>query len=369
MADKKNYVEEAARAADPGTEPLRTANAQLQSSFFSALPLEIRQSIYGYLWLATGSIQHVYKSGNSSFAPLSHCKCIADPDAEDIREAELARLLNTPPADPTTVEGGIGPGSKDERDAINDWRFRGVSSWSHHWECEEEPPILRAIEGSESGRKEEETNAKQPQGRILVQEFSPFLAILLTCKRMHEEAIDSIYDDTTFAFIGTDPLSRFLTTTASESLVRINKLQLVWRAPIATYMELDAEEAVAERIKWNELWTDVALKLPRLKELQIWAYPYYPRYPMPHEEWFKPLHQFGKVPKFDVSLRWFQDHATPDTGPLDFLEAAPFHYDRIPPLQENPQHFHWRRLIGMEPDEPWNPPIRRQKKKRYLGRS
>ncbi|KZL83746.1 hypothetical protein CI238_11381 [Colletotrichum incanum] len=355
------------------SSPASLPDSQLHSSFFSTLPLEIRQSIYGYLWLAAGSTQHVYKSSASVLAPLSHCQCIADLDAEDNREIELTRVLNTPPADPAALEGGVGPGSADERDAIMEWRFRVVSTWCNHWQCEEEPPVLRTIDSysAEDGSEEKHTTLKSSknQRQFLVKEFSPFLAIPLTCKRMHNEAADSIYDATTFSFIGTDALSRFMKTTASDSLVRINKLHLTWRAPIETYMDLDAEEAIAERIKWNEVWTEVALKIPCLRELRIWAYPYYARYPMPHEEWLKPLHQFGKVPKFNISFRWFQDPPTPDTGPLDFLEAAPFEYDRIPPVQENPLHFHWRRLIGLPPDEPRDPVSRRQRKRRYLGRA
>ncbi|GKT39852.1 uncharacterized protein ColSpa_00033 [Colletotrichum spaethianum] len=358
---------------DEPSSPASMPNSQLQSSFFSTLPLEIRQSIYGYLWLSAGSTQHVYKSSASALAPLSHCQCIADLDAEDNREIELSRVLNAPPADPTTFEGGVGPGSTDERDAIIEWRYRIVSTWCHHWQCEEEPPVLRPVDDSSSdeGSEEKQTSltSQKNQHRLLVQEFSPFLAIPLTCKRMHDEAIDSIYDTTTFSFIGTDALSRFMKTTASEYLVRINKVHLTWRAPIETYMALDVEEAVAERIKWNELWAEVALKMPRLKELQIWTYPYYARYPMPHEEWLKPLHQFEKVSKFHISFRWFQDPPTPDTGPVDSLEAAPFEYDRIPPVQENPIHFHWRRLVGLPPDEPRVPVSRRQRKRRYLGRA
>ncbi|KAK2008995.1 hypothetical protein LZ32DRAFT_434712 [Colletotrichum eremochloae] len=351
-----------------------TLDSQLQSSFFSAFPLEIRQSIYSYLWLAAGTTQHVYKSSASVFAPLSHCRCIADLDAEDIREIELSRVLSTPPADSATLRDGMGPGSADERDAIIDWRFRLVSTWCNHWQCEEEPPVLRTIDDnspSEEGSEEEQTSpeSRKNRRRVLVKEFSPFLSILLTCKRMHGEAVDSLYESTAFSFIGTDALSRFTKTTAPESLARISKLHLTWRTPIETYMNLDAEEAIAERTRWNELWTEVALAIPRLKELRIWSYPSYPRYPMPHEEWLQPLHQFGKVPTFQISLRWFQDPPAPDTGPPDFLEAAPFEYDIIPPVQENPLHFHWRRLIGLPPDEPRDPVSRRQRKRRYVGRS
>ncbi|OHF02133.1 hypothetical protein CORC01_02712 [Colletotrichum orchidophilum] len=366
---------EAADADKPQTAASNPAGQlQSQSSFFSALPLEIRQNIYSHLWQATGSTQHVYRSGPSTLAPLSHCQCIADLDAEDNREVELTRVLNTPPAAPSTTEGGVGPDSAEEMDAINNWRFRLVSSWCNHWTCEEEPPVLREFGQLSLEDEAEEEKAKDgskgKKRQLLVKEFSPFLAVLLTCKRMHEEAMDSIYNDTTFSLINTDAFSRFLQTTTVRSLSRIKRLHFTWRAPIETYMEPEAEDVIAERIKWNEVWMDAASKLPRLKELRIWAYPYYARFPTPFEEWFEPLHQFGRVPVFHVSLRWFQNPPTPDTGPLDFLEAAPFEYDRIPPCEENPLHFHWRRLIGLGPDEPRVPITRRQKKKRrYLGRA
>ncbi|KAJ0161834.1 hypothetical protein CTA2_5514 [Colletotrichum tanaceti] len=350
--------------------PASQPSPQLQSSFFSALPLEIRQSIYRHLWLATGSIQHVYQSGASLLAPLSHCRCIADLDAEDTREVDLARVLSTPPADPTTVEGGVGPGSAEESGAIMKWRDRVASTWCSHWPCEEEPPVLRAFDdtdASEDGSGEKETAApknktreSQPH-RLLVKEFSPFLATLLACKRMHAEAVDSIYDATTFSFIGTDALSRFLATTAPDSLVRVTKLHLTWRAPIATYMVLDSEESLAEMARWERAWAEVALKIPRLRELRIWAYPYCARFPMPHEEWVMALHQLGNVPRFDVSFRWFQSPPTPDTGPLGFLDDAPFEYDRIPPSLENPLHYHWWRLIGLPADEPCLAVSRRQR--------
>ncbi|EXF77287.1 hypothetical protein CFIO01_04092 [Colletotrichum fioriniae PJ7] len=364
---------------EPQTAATKPApHPQPQSAFFSSLPLEIRQNIYSHLWQATGSIQHVYKSSASPLAPLSHCPCIANLDAEDIREDELSRVLNTPAADPATLQDGVGPGSEEEREAIQNWRFRIVSSWCNHWKCEEEPPILRefsqlSLQDGDEEEKEDD-GLKKKQRQILVKEYSPFLATLLTCKRMQEEAIDSLYNDTTFSFINTDALTRFLGTTSTTSLARIKKLQFTWRAPIETYMDPEADEVIAERIKWCDAWTSAADKLPRLQELRIWAYPYYARYPTPFEEWFEPLHQFGrhKMPasRFHVSLRWFQNNLPEmDTGPLDFLEAAPFGYDMVPPCQENPLHFHWRRLVGLGPDEPRVPITRRQRRRRYVGRA
>ncbi|KXH54123.1 hypothetical protein CSAL01_09222 [Colletotrichum salicis] len=379
MTELENDGENAQSAETATTdvhEPPTAPHSQPQSTFFSALPLEIRQNIYSHLWQAAGPIQHVYKSSASPLAPLSHCRCIADLDAEDIRETELSRVLNTPPADPSTLQEGVGPGSAEEKETINTWRFRIVSSWCNHWTCEEEPPILRELEQLPLQDDEEKSKngSKGKQRQILVKEFSPFLAILLTCKRMHQEAVDSIYNDTTFSFINTDALARFLGTTSTTSLSRIKKVHFTWRAPIETYMDPEEDEVIAERTKWNDTWTSAAAeKLPRLQELRIWAYPYYARYPTPFEEWFEPLHQFGRnkmpVSRFHVSLRWFQNLPEPDTGPLEFLEAAPFGYERIPPCQENPLHFHWRRLIGLGPDEPRVPITRRQGKRRYVGRA
>lgn len=371
MPEIEEYHKPASRHTDDDAEPGSSSeamptNPQPQSGFFSALPLEIRQNIYRHLWIAAGSTQHVYKASPSPLAPLSHCACISDPDAEDVREIKLTNVLEAPPAEqaPECRDGAFTAEAMAQRDEINDWRLRNASLWCNHWACEEEPPVLRPVDDSIG-----DSDGDKMKRRTMVKEFSPFLAILLACKRMHQEAVDSMYDDTAFSFIGIDALSRFLETTNAESLLRINTLHLIWAASIESYMDPEDEEAITAKMQWFDLWSKAADKLPRLKELRIWMYPQYARYPMPHEEWFKPLHLFRNVPTYEISLRWFQDPATPDTGPLDFLEEAPFKYERTPPLGENPLHFHWRRMMGLFLDEPRSMPTRRQKKKRYVGRS
>ncbi|KAF6823322.1 hypothetical protein CPLU01_11462 [Colletotrichum plurivorum] len=355
------------------TEPWQTyPHPQSQSAFFSALPLEIRRDIYRHLWRAAGPTQHVYKAGQSVLAPLSHCRCVADPDAEDIREAELTRVVaDIPAADQPASEEDAAAAAAAQRDDINEWRLRTSSPWCHHWACEEEPPVLRPVEdwAAEDDEHKSENSKQKKRKPLLVKEFSPFLAVLLTCRRMYQESVDSIYDDTTFSFIGADPLSRFISTTNPDSLARITAIHLVWAAPIASYMDPDVDEAITARLAWTKIWADAATKLPCLRELRIWMYPQYARYPMPHEEWFRPLHLFRRVPVFNASLRWFSHPATPDTGPIDFLDEAPFTYNRVPPLEENPLHAHWRRLIGLFLDEPDAMPPRRQRKRRYVGRS
>ncbi|KAJ0272041.1 hypothetical protein COL940_010680 [Colletotrichum noveboracense] len=272
MPEIEEYHKPASRLTDDDAEPGSSSeamptNPQPQSGFFSALPLEIRQNIYRHLWIAAGSTQHVYKASPSPLAPLSHCACISDPDAEDVREIKLTNVLEAPPAEqaPECRDGAFTAEAMAQRDEINDWRLRNASLWCNHWACEEEPPVLRPVDDSIG-----DSGGDKKKRRTMVKEFSPFLAILLACKRMHQEAVDSMYDDTAFTFIGIDALSRFLETTNAESLVRINTLHLIWAASIESYMDPEDEEAITAKMQWFELWSKAADKLPRLKELRIW---------------------------------------------------------------------------------------------------
>ncbi|TEA10230.1 hypothetical protein C8034_v010353 [Colletotrichum sidae] len=357
-------------ATDASPHPCRTnVSPQHQSPFFSILPTEVRQDIYRHLWAAAGTVQHVYKTG--PLAPLSHCACLTDPNAEDVREMELTHIMEGLPAD----EAGI----MMQRDEVDDWRLRTASGWCNHWACEEEPPVMRPAseaigdKGGDDSLRQNQYESSRQKKPVMVGEYSAFLGVLLGCKRMHQEAVDGVYDNTTFSFIGTPALSRFLATTSAVSLARIKAVHVVEKAAIETYMSLDGEdaaEAVEALLQWNDLWTTAATKLSRLQTLRICMYPQYPRYPMPLEDWFRPLHLFRHVPEYTVSLRWFMDPTNSAAGVPDFLDEAPFASEWIPPLDENPLHLHWRRLVGiLRLGEPHEMPPRRQRRRLCFGRS
>lgn len=119
-----------------------TADSQLDSALLR-LPIEVRLQIYDELWEDAGYTRHVFIR-NGAYA---HMKCITDHDAADERQAEVEKIY---PMSERFLEDPV-------------WSRRLVSSWVNHWRCEE-AAVAAMTEGP--------------------QDPSPFLPVLLCCKRM-----------------------------------------------------------------------------------------------------------------------------------------------------------------------------------------
>lgn len=116
----------------------RTAHEQRQSVLLR-LPVEVRQCIYDKVVTAAGLTQHIYvKDGR-----YTHTACVThDHEGRDDRQIELEEIY-----------------PKEEKSYTSPlWSRRLLSSWANHWRCEE------AAEDSTV--------------------LSPFLPLLLCCKRM-----------------------------------------------------------------------------------------------------------------------------------------------------------------------------------------
>ncbi|KAJ9137464.1 hypothetical protein NKR23_g9102 [Pleurostoma richardsiae] len=299
-----------------------TMHDQAQSTLFSKLPPEVRLNIYQQLCLSAGCTQHVYKAGNSPAALLSHITCITDPDTKDIRAEEVANFCrSTDPAN--DVQDDDDNGDCGDGDNIDDWVARIFSNWCNHYRCEEHPSLPTAkVPGITS-----ELRSNEPR-------FSPFLGVMLACKRTAAEARDVIYSSLTFSFIGPVAMQRFLDTVPSRSLSRIRAAHLIWRAPTEAYSYdvnvdgTDPEDAPALDA-WRGLWRTTRQHLPALKEMRLWAYPVYACFPTPKPMWFEPLvalvqDEDYELDTFTVQLVWNWDsHETLGVVP-PFLAAAPF---------------------------------------------
>lgn len=107
----------------------KTADPQQASPFLSMLPLEIRKMIYEELWRSSGFRQHIFRFKNDR--KFSTCRCITDPDAEDVRFDKFMDMLS------------------DERVI---WNARLKSEWNTHWRCgeieetEDDQPVYRDVE-------------------------------------------------------------------------------------------------------------------------------------------------------------------------------------------------------------------------------
>lgn len=141
-------AEPASSAADPATGPKYpdseqfwlSAHHQDQSPLFK-LPYEVREAIYRHLLRSAGLKRHVFVADGR----YTHTRCITDDDGPDERQVEVERLMG----ESTEVENAT-------------WARRLLSSWNNHWRCEE--AVLSDAQG--------------------ISEPTPFLATLLTCKKM-----------------------------------------------------------------------------------------------------------------------------------------------------------------------------------------
>ncbi|KAI0110678.1 hypothetical protein F4776DRAFT_667551 [Hypoxylon sp. NC0597] len=164
-------------ATAPNTERMReTANAQLDSTFFGKLPLEIRDMIYAECWKASGLKQHIFIRGGS----LTHWPCTLPSHEPDERLEELQRMVQVQEVPLRSRTRALRLDDK--------WAARFSSPWHEHWRCEEDM------------REKALDNVDTYQGHPSHTQRTLFLPILLTCKRMYLEARHSLYASVTLTF-------------------------------------------------------------------------------------------------------------------------------------------------------------------------
>lgn len=335
--------------------------SQSRSPFFERLPPEIRHQIYDAVLDSAGLTQHIYKSDVGHSAAVAHTRCCIDPDDKDMRE----RLVEA-------AVSALSNGQSIHDDTL--WRARQYTDWCNHWQCEES------------------LEAQPP--------YSPFLAPLLTCKRMHHEFIPLMYSRLTFSFVNTPALSRFLATTSSSCLALIRSVHLIWCASLGTASpdqassdtdddddgppdnrngrDLDSLEM------WRSIWSQLASATPRLTHVRIWIYGRFARFPMPADSYFDVLDEFASnstggaelaaprvMDRFTVQVVWTREfdgftadgrrmHEDDGETVPDWLRGRTFEVSRVPFAQYEPEAW-----MGMwappEANGPWLMPIRRGK--------
>ncbi|KAF4809411.1 hypothetical protein CGCSCA5_v011402 [Colletotrichum siamense] len=173
-------------------------NPQNKSAFINVLPREVRDSIYRELWRSCGLRQHILYHGEPEYHHFCHWPCSIEFDVQDPLQKELEELrvrLNVPWGEDISE-------SDHRRPGIGRPFARYLQSpWMNHWPCGEvayqkhgeEPAMNFRTAGFTCWKKrysDHEHNAWS----------SPYFSMLLLCKTISEECLQSIYRSTTFIF-------------------------------------------------------------------------------------------------------------------------------------------------------------------------
>jgi hypothetical protein len=202
-----------------------SSHHQLQSTLFGKLPLEIRRQIYQELWLSSGLSQHVFERRGR----LQHCPCIIDHDEPDERDdlVEMYRL-----------EKEITDSDSFKHRALH---RKLASPWTKHWKCEENLS----------------QNGAPP---------NPFLLSLLSCKRMHLEAMDSMSEHLTFNFTSFDAAYDFVVLGRNAPIA--NRVRSLNFSFYLTRQEINQFMSWGET-RWSQFWASLA-QLSELQDVKLW---------------------------------------------------------------------------------------------------
>ncbi|CAM1510729.1 Fc.00g034120.m01.CDS01 [Cosmosporella sp. VM-42] len=184
------------------------SHAQPQhGSVFMQLPPEIKDVIFQELWHDAGIFQHVMLR----WGRIVGMRCVTTTEGPD----EL-------------LEECASHGITLARDLIL-WR-RFLSPWGNHWKCEE-----------------------RYQSRSKTTEWSPYLAMMLTCRQLYVESRTSIYSTVTFVMHDLNTLCTFVVSQPSLMINNIKHLQITIRLPLISDRNKKlSNRARAAMARWRE---------------------------------------------------------------------------------------------------------------------
>ncbi|KAI0508840.1 hypothetical protein F5B22DRAFT_377208 [Xylaria bambusicola] len=180
--------------------PRARFDEQQNSSFFQKLPFEIRSMIYAYVW--QGTYDHMYHESNGRHLHFKHghwvsTRCVMyqeDDEDTDMIQKQMDIIRHS----------GIGD--------LLMWQRRLASTWGQrHWRCAE----------------------RIEYGRPTSIDRTDLGALMVTCKKMHPEVIQSFLECHKIIFNDLFSAHRFLAPSGRHSpLIRhIRKLELTFSVP------------------------------------------------------------------------------------------------------------------------------------------
>ncbi|KAI4864699.1 hypothetical protein F4820DRAFT_422716 [Hypoxylon rubiginosum] len=191
-------------------------NQQLTSSFFRDLPIEIRKMIYGLVWL--GQWDHKYHSRGRHLhfqnGHWTNTRCVMYEDDEnlDLIQRNMDTIHNSGKGD------------------LMMWQKRLASTWgSRHWRCEE----------------------RLQYGRQKSVDRTNFIGMMLVCKRMFPEVVESIFESHQFLFNDFFSAHRFFVYSPSPYASHIRHLDLTLSLPFHEYAPFIVDQP---KSRVRELW-------------------------------------------------------------------------------------------------------------------
>ncbi|KAK8011149.1 hypothetical protein PG990_010114 [Apiospora arundinis] len=215
----------------PGSDFTTSADLQHQSTFFGRLPREIRDMVYLAMWDVSGTHQHVFEYAEGC-GEVTHFPCILATGEEDSRNDEFEKLWRQQQA-------------RRPRSLVEDpvWARRMSSTWHEHWKCEE-----AMLASREEGRK---------PGTL-------FLPSLLTCKRMYDEALPTVYASTTLVLTSLSLAHTMLVAAPSPNTHLWRSVQLSLAVPYEMLHRHRANDFVGRRPPTPHYWAEVCGALSNL---------------------------------------------------------------------------------------------------------
>ncbi|KAI1206049.1 uncharacterized protein F4807DRAFT_243707 [Annulohypoxylon truncatum] len=190
---------------------------QLASPFFRNLPIEIRRMIYNLVW--TGPYDHKYHAGRGRHIHFQNghwinARCVMYEDDEDLD------LLQK------NMDSMHSSGKGD----LVMWQRRLASTWGcRHWRCEERMQYER--------RKSVD--------------HTDFMSMMLVCKRMFPEVVESIFESHQFLFNDFFSAHRFFVYNPSPYIPYMRHLDLSLNLPFHEYAPFVID---APKSRVRELW-------------------------------------------------------------------------------------------------------------------
>lgn len=185
----------------------KPAIPQDQSPLFATLPLEMRRNVYQQLWLDCGLTQHISAITGGSCLLSYPCILSAeelnqDPgrpphhnDAGDAPDDNAQTEQPQPQDDPGDIDGALLELSSNDPGVANDSEPPNNHPWCGHFACFRN----KTQKWGHSFSRMYSACYRRYRGQTDLR-TSPILTAFLVCKRMYQEASESLFSEMRFSF-------------------------------------------------------------------------------------------------------------------------------------------------------------------------